>query len=256
MIDIPKTKNHEWHEKRAPYALIIGVYNEGEKFTRQLAALQPYRNLVDIIIADGGSSDGATAPETLADKVRTLLINEDSQRGLSVQYRAAISCALEAGYDGIIMMDGNGKDGADAIPRFIEKLRQGYDFVQGSRFLPGGTHENTPADRVFSIRFVFNPLMNAMSGFCYTDGINGFKAVSRKLLEDPRVQPLRRVFVRYSLQYYFNYIAPRLGFRVVEIPVSRKYPADNTPYSKIGGLPGRFKIMAELLATISGRYNP
>ncbi|MDE3016552.1 MAG: glycosyltransferase family 2 protein [Pseudomonadota bacterium] len=253
---VPKTALCEWHAATAPYAIIVGVYNEGEKFTRQLAALQPYRGMGDLIVADGGSSDGVTSPEAIAGKARALIVNEDVQRGLSVQYRAALHYALTQGYAGVIMMDGNGKDGADAIPRFIEKLNQGYDFIQGSRFLPGGKHENTPPDRVLGIRFVFNPIMNAASGFCYTDGMNGFKAASRGFLTDRRVQPFRDIFVRYSLQYYFNYIAPRLGFRVTEIPVSRRYPADGTPYSKISGLGGRLGIMAELLAVVNGRYNP
>jgi dolichol-phosphate mannosyltransferase len=86
--------------------------------------------------------------------------------------------------------------------------------------------------------------------------MNGFKAVSRKLLTDPRVEPLRPVFVRYSLQYYFNFIAAHLKLRIIEIPVSRSYPGDNTSYSKIGGLSGRMKILAELFSTVTGRYNP
>jgi dolichol-phosphate mannosyltransferase len=236
----------EFHSGQAACALIIGVYNEGEKFTRQIASLQPYRAQVDIIIVDGGSADGASSAEALQGHVRTLIVNRDVQRGLSVQYRAALHYALEQGYEAVIMMDGNGKDGGKAIPGFIEKLRQGYDFVQGSRFLPGGHHANTPLDRVLGIRFVFTPIMHIASGFRYTDAMNGFKGCSRAFLSDPRVQPFRSVFVRYSLQYYLNYIAPRLGMRVVEIPVSRSYPSDGAPYSKIGGLWGRVKILAEL----------
>ncbi len=256
MSGVPQTQSFTFHAKMRPYALIIGVYNEDTKFTRQLDALQPFREQVDIIIADGGSTDGATSADALMGRARALLINTDLQRGLSVQYRGALHYALEQGYAGVIMMDGNGKDGVEAIPRFLNKLREGYDFVQGSRFLPGGHHERTPLDRVFGIRFVFNPIMYLGSGFHYTDAMNGFKGVSRQLLEDRRVQPFRDVFVRYSLQYYLNYIAPRLGFRVCEIPVSRVYPADDSPYSKIGGLRGRLMILAELFATVIGRYGP
>lgn len=256
MNGVPQTARRIFHPRRAPYALIIGVYNEGTRFTRQLAALQPYRALVDIIIADGGSTDDATSSEALQDKVRALLINTDRQRGLSVQYRGAMHFALEEGYEGIVMMDGNGKDGPDAIPRFVEKLQAGFDFVQGSRFAPGGRHERTPPIRVLGIRLIFNPIMWLGSGFYYTDGMNGFKAVSRVLLTDARVQPLRSCFVRYNLQYYLNYIAPRLYFRVCEIPVARIYPDDGAPYSKINGLAGYSKIMLELLCAVVGKYNP
>lgn len=255
-VILPEHITFEFHPRTQNCALIIGVYNEGDKFTRQLAALQPYRSMVDIIISDGRSHDGATTPEALGDKVSSLLVNHDAQRGLSVQYRQALHYALEQGYSSVIMMDGNGKDGPDAIPLFLEKLHEGYDFIQGSRFLPGGHYENTPLDRVIGIRYVFNPIMWLACGFAYTDAMNGFKGCSAALLRNPRVQPFRSVFVRYSLQYYLNYRAPRLGLRVTEVPVSRVYPGDGSPYSKIGGLQGRFKILAELLRTITGGYNP
>jgi dolichol-phosphate mannosyltransferase len=246
----------EFHPRTCSYALIIGVFNEGEKFTQQLISLQSFRSKVDIIIADGGSDDGATSSQLLQNKTRTLLINKDSQRGLSVQYRIALHYALNQGYEGVIMMDGNGKDGVEAIDAFIAKLKAGYDFIQGSRFLPGGHHENTPIDRVLGIRLVFNPIINLASGYHYTDGMNGFKACSRTFISDSRIQLFRSIFVRYNLQYYCNYSAPKIGFRVCEIPVSRRYTTSHLPQSKIIGLRARLKIIWELLNTITGRYNP
>ncbi len=254
--DIPHSSSHEFHACEKPYVLLIGVYNEGEKFTRQLEALQPYRQHVDIVIADGSSDDGATSVAALEGKIRTLLISTGPARGLSVQYRIALCYALEQGYKGVIMMDGNGKDGVDAIPAFIAKLEQGCDFIQGSRFLPGGVHRNTPLIRILGIKLVFNPVVAIATGYRYTDAMNGYKACSRAMLEHPGVQPFRAIFVRYGLQYFFNYIAPRLRLRVCEIPVSRVYRNDKLPHSKIIGYKAYVRILKELLATVTGRYNP
>lgn len=255
---IQNTPQHnltEFHPRQNAVALIIGVLNEGEKFTGQLESIQPYRHLVDIIIADGGSNDGATSPQALKDKTRALLINTSSQRGLSVQYRIALAYALSQGYNAAIMMDGNGKDGADAIPRFIEALNKGADFVQGSRFLPGGQHENTPLIRTIGIRLIFNPLMYLATGYRYTDAMNGFKAVSRAYLEHPHLQPFRNIFLGYNLQYYLNYAAPRLKCRIYEIPVARNYRTDLRVQSKIVGPKAYFRILRELIETITGQYN-
>lgn len=255
-LDIPSSIAQEFHRKENAYALVIGVYNEGNKFTRQLEALQPYRNHVDIIIADGSSSDGATTPIALESKVRCLLINTDQQRGLSVQYRSALHYAITQGYEGVIMMDGNGKDGVDAIPRFVEKLQEGFDFIQGSRFMRGGFHENTPFVRVWGIRLVFNPIVMLATGYGYTDAMNGFKACSRAMLLHPKIQPFRSVFVRYGLQYFLNYSAPKLRLRLCEIPVSRVYIKDTVPHSKIVGYKAYFNILAELFTTVTGGFNP
>jgi dolichol-phosphate mannosyltransferase len=243
-----------FHERRCSYALLIGVYNENGFITRQVEKLQRYRGEVDILIADGGSSDGATSAANLRSSVRALLTND--KRGLSAQYRGAIEYALAEGYEGIIMMDGNGKDGVEALPHFIEKLKTGYDLVQGSRFMPGGLHRNTPIIRLLSIRCIFNPVMRLASGFSYTDGINGFKGCSRSFLLDSRVQPLRDVFVHYNLQYYLNYIAPKLKFKTMEIPVSRVYSSAVSGHTKIRGIGAYMAILGELASTVLGLYNP
>ena len=252
----PRHESFVFHDKRAAYVLVIGVLNEGQKFARQIESLQKFRKDIDIIIADGGSSDGATAADKMQSMVRTLLINRDEQRGLSVQYRIALAYAMEEGYEGVIMMDGNGKDGVEAIDMFIARLKEGFDFVQGSRFMKGGRHENTPIGRLLGIRFVFNPIMNLACGYYYTDGMNGFKACSRNFMCDARVQPFRDVFVRYNLQYYLNYIAPRIGMKIVQIPVSRSYHDENSPHTKIVGIRAYVSILRELMFTVMGHYNP
>lgn len=245
-----------FHAKRCSCALLIGVYNENGFITRQLQKLQRYRGEIDILVADGGSSDGATSAANLRSSVRALLVNVGDKRGLSAQYRGAIEYALAEGYEGIIMMDGNGKDGVEALPDFLEKLQAGYDLVQGSRFMPGGLHRNTPIIRLLSIRCIFNPVMRLASGFSYTDGINGFKGCSRSFLLDPRVQPLRDIFVRYNLQYYLNYIAPKLKFKTTEIPVSRLYSSASGGHTKIRGARAYIAILGELASTVLGLYNP
>lgn len=237
------------------HCVIVPVLNEGERIRRQLEAMQPYRDLVDIYIADGGSTDGETSPEALQDKVSGLFINK-GKRGLSVQYRVALAYLMEQPYAGFIGVDGNGKDGMDALPRFVGALNEGFDLIQGSRFIPGGHHENTPWDRELAIRYIAAPLFRCASGFRYTDPINGFKGFSRKLLTDPRIQPLRPVFMRYSLQYFLNIESARLGFRVREVPVSRVYPADIPPPSHIKGWQGRARILREIIVACLGFYRP
>ena len=106
------------------------------------------------------------------------------------------------------------------------------------------------------MRLIFNPLMYIASGFAYTDAMNGFKACNRSFLEDSRIQPFRTIFVRYNLQYFFNYIAAKCNFRVIEVPVARIYIKDKLPHSKIVGYKAYFSILLELLNTITGRYTP
>ncbi|UUZ73811.1 hypothetical protein LP415_12845 [Polaromonas sp. P1(28)-8] len=95
-------------------------------------------SIADIIIVDGGSTDGSLEMESLQkNNVRGLLVKTGAGK-LSAQLRCVYAFALDQGYEGIISIDGNDKDDPKAIPRFIEALKQGMDFVQASRFISGG----------------------------------------------------------------------------------------------------------------------
>ena len=98
--------------------------------------------------------------------------------------RMAIAFALGEGYDGLIVIDGNGKDDYSAIPRFIELLDAGYDHVRARATFPAGEGINTPLSRTLGVRLLHAPLISLAAGTRYTDTTNGFRAYSRRLLTD------------------------------------------------------------------------
>src|SRR6516162_8841121 len=127
---VPDFLLREWSERRAPFALCVFVLNEGERIRAQLERMQSLTSQIDIAIVDGGSSDGAVAPEFLARHgVRALLTKRDPGR-LSAQMRMALAYALERGYEGAVVIDGNNKDDPSAVPSFTQLLAAGYDHVQ------------------------------------------------------------------------------------------------------------------------------
>ena len=254
---IPNYQTFEFAEKRSAYCVCVFVINEGEKLLRQLAGMKPICDgLVDIVVADGGSTDNSTEHDKLKPLgVNTLLVKQDKGK-LGSQMRMAFDWALDRGYEGVIVADGNGKDGMGAIPRFVEKLKKGMDHVQGSRFIPGGHHENTPLSRLLGLKLLHVPLMRLASGFHYTDTTNGFRAYSAKLLKSDRLQIFRDCFSGYELHYYLAVEAARQGFRCTEIPVSRIYPATGKVPTKISGLKGNFNVIYKLLLACAGFYRP
>jgi len=242
--------------KRTRYCVVIPVINEGARFLRQLAGMSAANLGIDIIVADGGSTDGSTDHDRLRQLNVRALLTKTGPGKLSAQLRMGFAYALDEGYAGIVTIDGNGKDGFTAIPAFVTALEQGFDFVQGSRYVEGGSAANTPVDRELGVRYLHAPLLSFAAGFRYTDTTNGFRAFSARFLRDPRVRPFRAVFDTYNLHYYLAVRAPRLGHRVKELPVRRDYPAKGPTPSKIGGLGGKLHILKQLLLTVVGAYNP
>lgn len=254
--ELPQFERFIFSPKRHDVALVIPVINEGERIRAQLKRIQAASPAVDIIIADGGSSDGSMEHQFVQDcGVRALLVKRGAGK-VGAQLRMAYSWALDECYSGIVTMDGNGKDGVEAIDAFVQRLLDGYDYIQGSRYLPGGEAIHTPLDRKLAGRLVHAPLLSLAARRRYTDTTNGFRAYSSEYLLDPRVNPFRAVFDRYQILFYLTVRANQLGYRSIEIPVRRAYPRDEPPPSKIGGLRGKFEHLLEVIEVSLGCYHP
>lgn len=254
--EIPSFKTFEFTPKKNRYCVCIPVINEGQKFQKQILEMSHLKKCVDIIICDGGSSDDSVNENFLKKcGVRTLLVKTDKGK-LSAQLRMGYAYALLQGYDGIITIDGNGKDDPATIPDFIHTLDKGFDFVQGSRFISGGLAINTPLSRLFAIKLIHAPIISLLAQFHYTDTTNGYRAYSKKFLTDHRVAPFRKIFDTYELLAYLSVKAPRLGFRTIEIPVTRAYPKAKKIPTKISPLRGNLKLLKILFSLALGKYNP
>ncbi len=254
--EVPEYVVAELAPRCRDYCLCVFVINEGARIRAQLEKMTPLAETLDLIIADGGSTDGSLDEAILRSRgIRTLLTKRGPGK-LSAQMRMAIDYALAQGYQGMVTIDGNDKDNPAAASRIAQLLREGCDHVQGSRFIPGGRHENTPLSRLLAVRLIHAPLISVAARFRYTDTTNGFRGYSRRFLEDPRVLPLRAVFERYELHYYLAIRAARLGYRCIETPVERIYPAAGKTPTKISPLWGNLLVLRTLVAACLGRYNP
>lgn len=252
---LPNYQIHQFKKKHSKYCICIPVLNEGEKLKKQLNRIAPYSKIIDIIIADWGSTDKSTSKIFLKkNKIRALLILK-SQGSQGTQLRMGFSYALKQGYAGIIQIDGNNKDGIAAIPSFIKKLDKGFDYLQGSRFIKGGKEVNTPPLRYFAVRFFAAPLLSLSSGFWYTDVTNGFRGYSKQYLLHPKVQPFRSIFVRYELNMYLTVRANQLRLKTMELPVTRSYPKGKV-YTKISLFKGNLDFLISQLKVAFGFYNP
>lgn len=254
---IPTFETPLWLGRQHPWCVVIPVVNEGERIKSLLSRMTAIKinGIADIIIVDGGSTDGSLELESLQQKGVRGLLAKTGPGKLSAQLRCAYAFALDQGYEGIVSIDGNDKDDPEAIPRFIKALKQGVDFVQASRFIAGGVAENTPKSRDFAIRFIHAPMLSLFSGFRWTDTTQGFRAYSRKMLLDLQIAPFREVFMTYELLAYLSYRAPRLGYRCLELSTIRRYPKGEVP-TKISSFKGNISVLQILFQACFGAYNP
>jgi glycosyltransferase involved in cell wall biosynthesis len=256
-LEIPSHAETRFAPRSTRYALVIPVINEGERLTEQVRRMSAasIAQLTDIIIADGGSTDGSTREASLAAfGVRALLVKTGPGK-LSAQLRMAYAFVLKEGYEGVITIDGNGKDSVSSIPLFVQALDDGIDYAQASRFVAGGGAVNTPKLRHVAIRLLHAPVLSFAAGQRFTDTTQGFRAYSRAYLEHPKVQPFRDIFQRYELLAYLTVRASQLGLRTKEIPTTRTYPADGSVPTKLTAR-GNLDLLRVLWKTATGQYAP
>ena len=255
---VPDFEKVEFKGKSNRYCLCIPVINEGDRIISQLEKINKsgIDGLIDVIVCDGGSTDGSTENTRLSSMgVNSLIIKKGSGK-LSAQLRMGYWWALNRGYDGIVTIDGNGKDSVESIPLFIEYLDKGFDMVQGSRYVKGGVAENTPFMRHLAVKLIHAPIISLASGFRYTDTTNGFRAYSRRFLTNQKVQPFRDLFDTYELLAYLSVKAPKLGMKTIEVPVRRSYPKKGKTPTKISFLKGNIGLIKILVKAAIGKYDP
>ncbi len=205
------------------------MYNEGE---RAVGVIQRFpRGLVDeIVVVNDASTDGA---DRQVAEAGVTVLHQLKRSGPGTAIRTGIDYGLKKGYEVFVIFATNGKDNPEEIPRLLAPLNKGEaDFVLGSRYIKGGSWRHMPFYRVWGIRF-FTLLFSICAGKKITDGTSGFRAFRRSLLEDPRINLWQEWLDGYPLETYFFFQAVRLGYRVMEVPVTKTYPNSKTSYSKM-----------------------
>ena len=254
--ELPAHEVAVYAARRHAHALVIPVINEGSRIRGQLLRIQAAGLPVDVIVADGGSSDGSLDPEFVTQAGVRAVLTKTGPGKLSAQLRMAYGWCLRQGYAGMVTIDGNGKDGVEAIAAMVAKLEDGCDYVQGSRYLPGGAAENTPLERTIANRLIYAPMLSIAGRHWFTDTTNGFRAYSAAYLTHPDVRPFRDEFSVYNLLFYLTVRAGQLGLKVDHVPVERRYPDDGKVPTKIGGFGSKLALLKETFVAATGGYTP
>jgi len=183
------------------------AYNEGDKIKRTLAR-HPAARAYDLLVHDDGSTDGALD----AIDPRITVLRTDTNQGIGASMKRVFQYAIDHDYDVLVIHAGNDKDDPLEIPRLLEPIRTGTaDFVQGSRYLGGGSFGNMPSYRVVGTRFVHPLIFSLAARKRVTESTNGFRAFRTTLLRDPRIDWRQEWLDKYELEPYLMLKAIWLG---------------------------------------------
>jgi dolichol-phosphate mannosyltransferase len=239
------------HSDRFRKVAITAVYKDTLNTLKVLARFQD--GIVDeiCIVVDAATQYELRNIEKVAEKNTIpihLIINKE-RSGVGNAIRLGLEYALKSKYDVAVLIAGNNKDDPKEIPRLLKPIiDEDYDYVQGSRFLPGGRHVRNPIFRgVFSRLFPF--IWTLFTGVRCSDVTNGFRAYKLSIFSNRRIDIWQDWLSGYELEYYIHYKVLTLGYRMREVPVSKVYTHRHKGgYSRISPFRDWWQIVGPLIS--------
>lgn len=192
---------------------VIPVYNERDTLEALAAGIAEHAapHTFRIVFVDDGSTDGSL------EEMRRLRDANPSIEIVRLRGNFGKSAALAAGFakaggDVVFTMDSDLQDEPKEIPRFIEKLNEGYDVVCGWKAVRHDPIHKTVPSRIYNwfVAWLFGvPLHDVNCGF--------------KLM---RTEVVKKIQVYGEMHRLIPVLAQNLNYRIAEIPVEhhrRKY---------------------------------
>lgn len=213
-------------EHKSDSIVIIPTYNEKENIERMIRKVFSLSVPIDILIVDDGSPDGtASIVKGLMKEFSNRLFIEErkGKLGLGTAYIHGFRWALARHYDYFFEMDCDFSHNPDDLVRLRQACLpataggQNADVAIGSRYTKGGRIENWPMDRKLMSKYA-SVYVRMVLWMPVGDTTAGFKCYRRKVLETLDFSKIR--FMGYAFQIEMKFAAWRLGFKIVEVPIT------------------------------------
>ncbi len=187
-------------------SFVIPVFNEEKSLQKLYSEILKYTAdySYEIIFVNDGSSDNSR------DKLKSIQELDDNIKVINFRTNFGKSAALQTGFnkvqgDIVFTMDADLQDDPKEIPRFLEKIDQGYDLVTGWK-----KNRKDPITKTIPSKF-FNFFTSLMFKLKLHDYNCGFKAYKKEVIKS--------VTIYGELHRYIPALANAQGFSVTEIPV-------------------------------------
>lgn len=202
--------------------IVLPTYNESENLPPLMEALfhLPLPDM-HVLVVDDSSPDGTgQLAEDLSAQYggRIRVLHRTEKAGLGPAYIAGFKQALADGADMILQMDADFSHQPKYIPQMLNVLNQGAEMVLGSRFVRGGS-----VDQSWSM---YRKLLSWWANRIYVptilhipvyDATGGYRLWRRETLVGMDLDRIKSN--GYVFQVEMAYVAVRLGYKVVEVPI-------------------------------------
>ncbi len=189
---------------------IIPAYQESRAIERVVRLSQKFCSCV--IVVDDGSTDGTGK---IARESGAIVLQHPRNLGKGAALRTGFNYAIDQPCEAIVTLDGDLQHNPHSIPRFLEKLNEGFDVVVGSRY--STQTEEMPFMRKLS-NLITTQALRVFFKVPVTDSQSGYRAFKRQVLETIQVRD-----DGFSAETEILIDAKRAGFEISEVPIATSY---------------------------------
>jgi glycosyltransferase involved in cell wall biosynthesis len=201
--------------------IIAGMpaYNEGNYIGTMVLNTRQYVD--EVIVVNDGSTDNTAEIARLAGAE---VVQHPQNRGYGAAIQSIFAEARKKDPDILVILDADAQHDPREIPKIIEPIRAGYDFVIGSRRKQAGS---IPLYRRLGQRLILRSV-GVLSQNQLTDSECGFRAFSRKAIE---TLDLRENGMAVSAETVAEVL--RKNLKVTEVPISVIYNKDGSTMNPV-----------------------
>lgn len=199
--------------------MVVPTYQEAGNIAALLRQIRAAAPSVGVIVVDDNSPDGTAevAETTGAELGGVTVVRRTSKEGLGAAYRAGFALALEGNADIVVSMDADLSHDPAALPTLIEAVEEGADLALGSRYVPGGSVVNWPADRRALSRWGNRYATTALRLPC-DDATSGYRAYRASVVRDTGLGRVRASGYGFLIEMVYR--VANSGSKIVERPIA------------------------------------
>lgn len=206
--------------------VLIPTYNESKTIAELVKQIRAEH--LDCLVIDDGSMDKTA--EIARSSGAAIIIHKEN-RGKGASLKSGFNYALEAGYEAVVVLDGDGQHNPRDVRRFIDTaMKTGADIIVGNRM---GNPRSMPFIRR-ATNICLSSFISKMCGQLIPDTQCGFRLIRSNVLKS-----IKLISSKFDTESEMLIRAGK-DFKIISIPIKSIY---NNEVSSINPLKDPFRFM-------------
>lgn len=220
--------------------VVIPAHNEDEHLGPLIQGIKEKR--LDVVVIDDGSTDHTG---TIAHSRGAHVLRNEPRQGKGASLQRGFDYALHHGYDGVIVMDGDGQHAVSDLDAIIYKaVTEKSDIVTGNR-MEG--HEGMPLLRLCTNRFM-SSVISIVCKQKIPDTQCGYRFIAARVL-----QQIKLTSAAFEIETEVLVEASKKGFKIASVPIKTIY---GNEHSKINPVKDTFRFLVYIFKEILSGGRP